>query len=203
MEIPPKEEENEQQTHSEYCDALLSETIIAITHDEYKNTALKKKLGESEVQKTFEQKGAENSLDDAVGPKNPVQSSERDRIASVKKTRENNARKEKMINKNYKAVDEIMKRYTKDLKIQREKELKLKKQMAKSERKEKRKLEKEMKKKEKIMMKNLKVFDIEKKDKQDHAKVGENEKENKNTVGLRIYNFFRNLSCLTGQRKDV
>ncbi|XP_071143480.1 glutamic acid-rich protein-like [Mytilus edulis] len=131
---------------------------------------------------------------------NPVQSSERDTIVSVEKTREKNARNEKMINKNYTAIDEIMKRFTKDLKIQ---ELKWEKQMAKIERNEKQKLEKEMKKTEKIMMKNLKVFDIEKKDKQDFDKVGENEEENKNTVGLRIYNFFRNLSCLTGKKTDV
>ncbi|VDI33250.1 Hypothetical predicted protein [Mytilus galloprovincialis] len=77
--------------------------------------------------------------------------------------------------------------------------------MAKIERKEKKRLEKEMKKKEKIIMKNLKVFDIEKKDKQDYDKVreNENEEENKNTVGLRIYNFIRNLSCLKRQKTDV
>ncbi|CAC5368998.1 unnamed protein product [Mytilus coruscus] len=215
------EEENQlgRETQSEDDELRQSEANSSFSVDDWKDVEDDLKGDENQgglmkatghiITKIHVQKIADNPLKYAVGYQNPVQNSKLDMLLEkqtdndVKKEerkhnkeerrKEKKAKEEESIVKNhFKAIDNRTIRYSKDVKIQWEKELKRREKMAKIERKQITKLEKEMKRKERRktkgeMKKNIKYTDADKEG-QKEKKKSETKKESKKKEEKKAHN---------------
>ncbi|CAC5396508.1 unnamed protein product [Mytilus coruscus] len=183
------EEENQlgRETQEEDDELRKSEANSSFSMDDWKDVEDDLKGAENQggvmkatghiITKIHVQKIADNPLKYAVGYQNPVQNSKLD--MSLEKQTDNDAKKEKrkhnkkerrkekkakegesIVKNHFKAIDNRMIRYSKDVKIQWKKELKRREKMAKIERKQITRLEKEMNRKERKKAKGEMKNDI-------------------------------------------